>query len=106
MVELLAFVIIAGLCVYRLCRLAIIDKIFDTPRSRVNMWLITRRGRGAKFFSWLHDMINCGWCLSIWISGALVLWQVLAHGLPMPFIVWMATAATATWAWNAAEPAE
>lgn len=56
--------IIAGLATYRVTRLVTADKVTETLRQRVKS-------------KWLGYLVQCDWCLSIWIAPAPALAMVL-----------------------------
>jgi hypothetical protein len=59
----LAFVVLS-LAAYRLTRLAIDDTITEPARRRVLERLDPH--------GWLTELLGCYWCLSLWVSTALV----------------------------------
>lgn len=96
--------LIASLATYRICRFVIVDKLFDTPRGMMNTWLLTRK-RGAGFWRWLHALLGCGWCLSVWVAVAVVdAYMVFGYSVEMPIVTMLAVAAAATGLWNLLEP--
>jgi hypothetical protein len=52
---------------------------------------------------WLAELLGCPWCVSAYISGALVLVTDLTYGLPVPWLigpaVWALTALLASREW-------
>jgi hypothetical protein len=56
--------IIAGLATYRVTRLVTADKITEALRQRVTS-------------KWLGYLVQCDWCLSIWLAPAPALAVVL-----------------------------
>jgi hypothetical protein len=39
---------------------------------------------------WFGELVSCAWCASAYVSGALVLFVWLLHGLPLPLLWWFA----------------
>lgn len=62
----LLFVIYA-LCTYRLSVLITLDSI--TRRFRINVINWSRR----KSHVWLGTLVECTWCVSVWVGGGVVL---------------------------------
>lgn len=65
----------------RLTQLVTTDSITERPRVAVTEWADRRRGTRP-----LAVLINCGWCVSVWVSGALAAFDwwaggPLAHGI-------------------------
>jgi hypothetical protein len=52
---------------------------------------------------WLAELLGCPWCVSAYVSGALVLATDLTYGLPVPWLVgpavWAAAALLASREW-------
>lgn len=61
------WLVLNGLAVYRLTRIATIDTVSDGWRS----WL-TEHFRGSAV-----ELLLCGWCLSVWIAAGAVLFTWL-----------------------------
>lgn len=83
-----------ALAVYRLTRLIVLDTVTAPLRARLGApWqikstepghVLTRPGKGFRYKLW--ELVNCFWCVSIWIAlGVMLLtrfwpdgWQYLA----------------------------
>jgi hypothetical protein len=62
--------------VARLTRLVTADSITDPIRAKTEK--VVKKATSRKVWTWVDDLINCPWCVSMWIGviGALV---VLPH---------------------------
>lgn len=76
--------VLAALCSFRLTRLITTDTITDQPRR----WLLRRfparvvplndtngdevEGSATLKPRWLVELVNCDWCLGVWVSAAVV----------------------------------
>lgn len=108
--------ILIALAVHRLTRLVTRDKfpLIAVPRYYVTNWfdpsdeyktaqVVRRKARGLEEVRghWgvvgqsLAYLWECDWCVSMWVSAAVV--TVLTHltSVPMPFLIWL-TASTVT----------
>lgn len=102
--------IILSFAVYRVVRLWQLDTITEGIRGKVNRWLVgngtgfiraDNPSRWARFKVWLLDLLNCLWCLGIWVAfGMTALTWVFTDWSPnaWEFIVWsLAVAAVQSW---------
>lgn len=81
----LAFVVLC-LAAYRATRLVVADGITQPLRD----WVIERTGPES---AWSY-LIECMWCVGVWVSGGLTAAAVAAGvDLPAPGLVWLAVAA-------------
>ena len=84
----LVALIVYLLAAYRLTLLIVRDSIFNAVRdfirdrgyvtermTRVNGEVETRLRAINRFWSWLHDLISCEWCTSIWVATVVVVLQ-------------------------------
>lgn len=97
-------ILIYALATYRITRLVVRDAIFASWRDIVrDRGYRTRTGTALngdvttqitvknRFFSWLHDLITCEWCTSIWSAALVVLmanyqpswWHYVCYGLAL-----------------------
>lgn len=59
----------------RLTQLVTTDSITKRPREAVTEWADRRRGTRP-----LAVLINCGWCVSVWVAAALAAFDAWAGG--------------------------
>lgn len=92
---------------YRICRLMILDKIGTVPRDWFFGWLADHPHR---FTVWLTTLLQCPYCVSVWVSAGVVVvvdnptgW-VWNASVPLPALVWGASAAGALWWWLRIDP--
>lgn len=101
---------VATLFAYRVNRLALVDTVFNAPRTRFKTWLLAsagrkRVGRAALF---VYDLLDCQWCLGVHVAfwtlllGALtglidITWSV--EGVALFIALWLALAAAQSILW-------
>lgn len=99
---MVALTLLLSATTYRICRLMILDKIGEVPRDAFFGWLADHPSR---FCVWLTTLLTCPFCVSVWVSGALViavdnptgwLWDA---SVPLPVLEWGASAAGALLFW-------
>jgi hypothetical protein len=92
-------VILTCLATHRVTRLLTRDHLplIAIPRERLIFWLdppVKRDGemidpppkRPLGIFGWsVAFLMECDWCMSVWVSGALVAAEVYAFHLPVPY---------------------
>lgn len=71
-----AWLFLYALAAMRITRLIALDAILDRPRE----WITTRtdRTRAAP----LGYLVNCPWCVGVWVGAALTAVVALTHGSP------------------------
>jgi len=93
------FLLVAiSLAVYRVNRLIIHDTIFDRPRSAFINWLLPKRGGGT-----VVELITCPFCIGMWVSGVATIVTSQVAAVPLPVLVWLASAAGSMIAWRIIE---
>lgn len=119
----LTYILIA-FAVHRLTRLVTRDKfpLIAVPRFHVTNWLDPsddyRKWYGLKhpdreppkshlglFGSSVAYLLECDWCVSVWVSGAVVYCTSTWTSVPLPVLVWLA-ASTVTGLIASTEPAD
>lgn len=70
-----AWFLLNVLAAARLTQLVTTDSITDKPRVAVTEWADRRRGTRP-----LAILINCGWCVSVWVSAGLAAFDWWAGG--------------------------
>jgi hypothetical protein len=100
-------VVLVVVATHRLTRLVVADEIplVKVPRDRMVGWLDPdqpgRRAPWGGFGRSVAYLLGCPWCMSIWVGGALVWLTVQVHGLPVPWLVWLAASSCTGWAASA-----
>lgn len=97
--ELLLIVVLA-LAVHRTTRLLTRDQVplIKRPRDLVLAWIDPRdtdghevgRGPLGGLGRSIAYLMECDWCMSVWVSGALTWATAEMVGLPWPWLVWPA----------------
>jgi hypothetical protein len=70
-----AWFLLNTLAAARLTQLVTTDSITEPPRVAVTEWADRRRGTRP-----LSVLINCGWCVSVWVSAGLAAFDWWAGG--------------------------
>ena len=72
---------------------AFIASLAQVSKS-LRMWLLGRSKPGSrgswKFWRWLFDLLNCPFCVSVWLSlGATAIWQprLVPYFWPLGYLV-------------------
>lgn len=104
MIQIVVWVLLVlnGLGTYRVTRLFTTDKLLERPRVRVALaladadhegTLVARRGARLAYPRWaLAYLLTCPWCMSGWVSAALVLAETrVLHHVPLPWLLWLAS---------------
>lgn len=71
-------VLIAALACARATRLIVKDSILDRPRT---YWQ-------SEAPEWLTKLLDCPWCISGWLTLAVIGWYWSAHTLAAPLLAW------------------
>lgn len=85
---------------HRVTRLVVRDEfpLIKIPRDALANWLDPRDEHGhmaepspmGKLGRSIAYLVECDWCMSVWVGGALVLATDYAVGVPWPWLVWAA----------------
>jgi hypothetical protein len=95
----LVLLIVLSATVYRISRFIVLDTLIDEARNCVLSWLELRT---SMFWSKIHDLLGCPYCITIWISAAAVaITDIWITGVPMPVWTWLAAASGALLFWAA-----
>lgn len=89
--------IIMSLATYRVARFLILDSLIATPRIWLHQVLL---GKQSKVRRYLYELINCPYCMSIWIAAAIVALADRYTSVPMPIFTWLAVSAGSLVTWN------
>lgn len=79
--------IIAVFATYRVTQLVVEDRITEPAREWLLGWLRNRRSR---FAAWVHDLITCVFCVSVWVSLAVTV---------SAYVAGVVESGDATWWW-------
>ena len=74
--DILATVVVLGLCAYRITRFLVIDSLLEPGRTKFHVWLESHEGPVWDKF---YDLVSCTWCVGIYVSMAvyaLYVWNV------------------------------
>lgn len=89
----LLLVALVALASHRLTRLVTSDRIGDRPRNAI---LARLDPDGLTAY-----LVTCSWCAGFWVAGLVTAVTAVTVGLPVPLLVWPATATVvgllATW---------
>jgi len=89
---------------YRVSRFLVLDTLIDEPRNWVLSKLEMKQGL---FFAKLIDLIGCPYCITIWVSAAIVaVHHFLVQALPVPVWTWLAVATGSLVLWNLVDSEE
>lgn len=74
------------LATWRLTRLLVADAF--PPVAKPRQWVVGRFGDGSS----VAYLVECPWCMSVWVGAAVVAGQVLwgRGGCPLPVWTWLA----------------
>jgi hypothetical protein len=96
----LQLIVLLSLAVYRVTRFIIRDTLIDAPRNWLYGKLVTP---GHPFLDKVYELLDCPYCLGIWISAFSV--AIARHYTPvsLPVFVWLAVAGGAMIVWRIVE---
>lgn len=91
MIDHFVLILIMALVTWRVARFIALDSLIEEIRDPVLSWL-DRPGRFTFLRNKVADLLGCPWCLSIWISAAVVFLtrQFCVDSMPMPIWTWLA----------------
>jgi hypothetical protein len=89
-------ILVLSLACYRISRFVIEDRLFDGPRAKIQGWLVERKWGLWHKFSY---MFGCPYCLTIWVSAALVAATLPFEDVPLPMWTWLGVATGSLIAW-------
>jgi len=96
------WLILTVFATYRITRFLIADSLIDGTRNRVKVWLAERSDHLAA--SKLFDLIDCPYCVSVWIAGALTAINVdRIDGIRDALLVWLGVAGATMLVWRNVE---
>ena len=84
----LILVIILSAVTYRIARFVVLDSLIDGTRNWVLGWLEMHPNL---FWSKLHEILGCPWCITVWVSAAVVAAQhLVVDPVVVPIWTWLA----------------
>lgn len=94
----LVVLIVLSFAVYRVTRFIVSDTLFEGSRLKLILWL---RERESMVAGKLIDLIECCYCVSVWVATAtVVLADLFGMSVPEPFWVWLAICGGSMAIWN------
>lgn len=93
-------VLLLALATHRITRLLVRDELplVKVPRDALAHWLDPRDNNGdpaepsplGGLGRAIAYLVECDWCMSVWVGGGLVWATTATVGLPYPWLVWPA----------------
>ena len=104
---MLTVLVVLSLASYRITRFLIEDDLIETPRG----WLKTKIYKpnpdtlkpASRLRIKLVDLLECPYCMSVWISAAAVALACWTWSVPQPFWSWLAVCGGAMVVWQIVE---
>lgn len=84
--------VVLALACYRVTRFIIDDTLIDRQRD----WVFRRTAGHPK----IHELLDCPYCVSIWVAAGMVAGADLVTSVPLPLLTWLATSGGALVAWK------
>lgn len=81
--------VMLALTAARVTRLVVADAF--PPAEGGRDWVRRRFGED----SWQDYLVNCPWCIGVWVAGALTAATTAWYGLPAPLLMWGSAAMVA-----------
>ena len=84
-------IVLLCLATWRTTRLVTRDTLplVADPVARLQAFVLRHAGK-----RWAEGL-DCPWCVSVWVGGALTLAAALTVGVPLPWLVWPVTSGVA-----------
>jgi hypothetical protein len=101
MQELLLTVLVLAFVVYRITRFLIKDTLIDGQRQWVHSKIL-----GVNPKAWrdkLYELIDCPYCLSVWIAAGTVAATDAFTSVPLPVLAWLSTCGATMVLWHIIE---
>lgn len=97
----LSLIVLLSLTVYRATRFVTEDTLWEGTRQRLGDRIL-----GTEPAVWrdkLYELLNCRYCLSVWMSAGAVAVADGFTSVPLPVFTWLAVAGGSMIVWKAAE---
>ena len=108
---LLILVVLMSLASYRATRFVIDDSLIDGPRDWFKRKVLHARPAGPDFLppetkgrAKLFELVECPYCMSVWIASAIVAATWIFTPIALPVLVWGATCGAVMAWWRLIEP--
>lgn len=87
---------------FRLSRFLILDTLISGTRAKVHIRLVAK---GKWWSTKLYELVNCPYCISIWISGitVIVIDTATNYSIPLPVVFWLAVSTGSLLFWSLIE---
>jgi len=98
----LTWVVVLSLVVYRITRFLIDDDLINEPRA----WLqrtIAGGVRGRALRIKLLELMQCPYCVSVWVGAGVVLLASILSTVPYPVLTWGAACGGCMVVWTVVE---
>jgi hypothetical protein len=91
MVEFVTVFLIV-LATYRVTCFLVEDRLIVGVRTRIQEWADRNYEEDSEYWqSRLAYLLSCMWCMSVWVSGLIVLGTMIFVSVPLPVLVWLAS---------------
>jgi hypothetical protein len=97
-------VIALSLAVYRITRFVIDDTLIEEPRDWLRKKLV--EGKSTTVRTKILDLMECPYCVSVWVAAGAVLLASWTWTVPEPFWSWLAVCGGAMIVWRIVEVEE
>ena len=101
---MIGLIVLFSLCVYRVTRFVISDSLIEGTRTRIQDKLID--GEPGLVRDKIYELSTCAYCMSIWVAGITVTLAQIWVDVPLPVLVWLASAGGCMVVWRFVETFE
>lgn len=100
----MTLIILLSLAVYRVTRFVILDTIIAHQRIWLLNKILGRKPRGWR--EKIHELLQCPFCLSVWLAGASVALGDRWVSVPLPWLAWLGVCTGTVVVWRFVEGQE